>query len=65
MHGSVSRSLNNGTSIRVSCQPAVVAYNEFMGGVDLGDQIRRFNSCTHKSTRRWYLCLKFITPLGL
>lgn len=54
---SVLRKLRSGSSIRVPCPPAVVAYNEHMGGVDLADQIRRFNSCTHKSSRRWYLRL--------
>ena len=54
---SVSRKLRNGSSIRVPCPPAVVAYNQSMGGVNLADQIRRFNSCTHKSSRRWYLRL--------
>jgi len=53
----VSRKLRNGSSIRVSCPPAVVAYNQSMGGVDLADQICRFNSCTHKSSCRWYLRL--------
>ena len=31
-----------------------------MGGVDLADQMRRFYPCTHKSSRRFYLCLFWI-----
>ena len=51
----VPRGLNDGTRIQVSCPYAVRAYNENMGGVDLADQMRRFYTCTHKSSRRWYL----------
>ena len=53
----VPRGLPDGTSIRVDCPEAVKAYNENMGGVDLADQMRRFYTCTHKSSRRWYLRL--------
>ena len=28
-----------------------------MGGVDLADQMRRFYTCTHKSSRKWYFRL--------
>ena len=43
--------------MNVTCPLAVKAYNEHMGGVDLADQIRRFYTCTHKSSRKWYLWL--------
>ena len=33
------------------CPDAVKAYNEHMGGVDLADQMRRFYTCTHKSSK--------------
>ena len=51
----VPRGLNDGTRIQVSCLYAVRAYNENIGGLDLADQMRRFYTCTHKSSRRWYL----------
>ena len=51
------RGLPDGTRTQVSCPQAVKAYNENMGGVDLADQMRRFYTCTHKSSRRWYLRL--------
>ena len=53
----VARSLRDGSSVSVPCPPAVVAYNQSMGGVDLADQTLRFHTCTHKSSRRWYLRL--------
>ena len=33
------------------------AYNENMRGVHLADQMHKFYTCTHKSSRRWYLRL--------
>ena len=41
----------------VSCPEAVKAYNEHMGGVDLADQMRRFYTYTHRSSRKWYFRL--------
>ena len=53
----VPRGLSDRTCIQVTCPQAVKAYNENMGGVDLADQMRRFYTCTHRSSRRWYLRL--------
>ena len=53
----VTRDLSDGTTLRVSCQLVVKAYNENKGGVDLSDQMHRFYTCTHKSSRCWYLRL--------
>ena len=47
----VPRGLPDGTRIQVACPEAVKAYNEHMGGVDLADQMCRFYTCTHKSSR--------------
>ena len=48
----VRRGLTDGTRINVCCPAAVKAYNSNMGGVDLADQIRRFYTSSHKSSRR-------------
>ena len=56
-YSTVRRTLPDGTSSNVMCPEAVEVYNENMGGVDLADQMRRFYTCTHKSSRRWYLRL--------
>ena len=53
----VPRALPDGTHFRIDCQESVTAYNENMGGVDLVDMMHRFYTCTHKSSRRWYLWL--------
>ena len=56
-HVTVRRGLTDGTRINVTCPAAVKAYNSNMGGVDLADQICRFYTSSHKSSRRWYLRL--------
>ena len=48
----VYRGLLDGTRVQVMCPEAVKAYNEHMGGVDLADQMHRFYTCTHKSSRK-------------
>ena len=50
----VPRSLSDGTRVEIDCPLGVEAYNKNMGGVDLADQMRRFYTCTHKSSRKWY-----------
>ena len=51
----VPMDLPDETQINISCPEAIKAYNEHMGGVDLADQMRRFYTCIHKSSCRWYL----------
>ena len=57
LHTTVPRGMSDGTRTQIACPEAVKAYNENMGGVDLADQMRRFYTCTHRSSRRWYLRL--------
>ena len=51
------RSLPDGSRIDIMYPLGVKAYNESMGSVDLADQMRRFYTCTHKSSHRWYIRL--------
>ena len=37
----------------VPCPEAIISYNEFTGGVDRGDQLRRYYSCRTKN-RKFY-----------
>ena len=39
-HGTVKRKLRDGSSIEVSCPESIMMYNQFMGGMDHGDQLR-------------------------
>ena len=43
----------DGSRVPVSCPQAIISYNEFMGGVDRGDQLRGYYSCRTKS-RKFY-----------
>ena len=53
----VSRGLSDGKQVQITCPEAVMAYNENMGVVDLSDQMRKFYTCTHKSSQNWHLRL--------
>ena len=38
--GSVLRRQKDGSRIEVTCPTAIISYNQHMGGVDRGDQVR-------------------------
>ena len=44
---------HDGTAQQVPCPPSVVAYNQYMGGVDRGDQLRQYYRVRCK-TRKFY-----------
>ena len=52
-NGAVLRKQQDGTRISVPCPQAIINYNEFMGGVDRGDQLRGYYGCRMKS-RKFY-----------
>ena len=52
-NGAVLRKQQDGTRISVPCPRAIISYNEFMGGVDRGDQLRGYYGCRMKS-RKFY-----------
>ena len=39
---SITRKKGNGSTVSISCPNAIVDYNKFMGGVDIGDQYRKY-----------------------
>ena len=51
--GSVLRQQKDGTRIPVPCPLSIIDYNNFMGGVDRGDQVRGYYSCRTKC-RKFY-----------
>ena len=50
-HTTVMRKQKDGRSINISCHQAVKIYNQFMGGVDKGDQLNRFTVVRLRSAR--------------
>ena len=51
--GSVLRRQKDGTRIPVPCPLSIIDYNNFMGGVDRGDQVQGYYSCRTKC-RKFY-----------
>lgn len=50
---SVSRRQRDGTRKEVSCPSAIVTYTKHMGGVDLGDQLRKYYSVRLKCNKNY------------
>ena len=48
---SVNRKKADGSVINVQCPVCVVDYNQFMGGVDKGDQYRKYYHVRSKSRK--------------
>ena len=53
----VTHKLGDGSRIMVNCPTSVKLYNQYMGGVDLADQLRNTYTCSHKSAHKWYMRL--------
>ena len=57
---SIRRKKGDGSSIDVECPVSIVDYNQYMGGVDRGDQYMQYYRChikSHKSYKHlfWYV----------
>ena len=49
----VSRRERNGSTSEVDCPSAIVTYTKYMGGVDLGDQLRKYYSVRLKCNKNY------------
>ena len=57
---SVRRKKGNGSIISVTCPQAVVDYNRYMGGVDIGDQYRKYYQVRMKSRKAYKYIFWFL-----
>ena len=53
----VARKQKDGTNKDYPCPLAVDLYNQYMGGVDMSDAMRRLYSVSRKSKKKWYMRL--------
>ena len=47
------------------CPEAIISYNEFMGGVDRGDQLRGYYSCRTKSRKFYKYIFYFLLDVAI
>ena len=59
--GAVHRNKRDGSSLEVPCPASIISCNQFMGGVDCGDQLRCYYCCRSRS-RKFY---KYIFSFSL
>ena len=53
----VTHKLGDGSHTTVRCPESVKLYNQYMGGVDLADQLRNTYSCSRKSAYKCFMRL--------
>ena len=56
----VQRRQRDGSRVLVPCPEAVAVYNKFMGGVDMGDQLRHYYCVRMKSMKNYKYIFWFI-----
>ena len=63
--GTVLRRQKDGSRIPVPCSEAIISYNEFMGGVDQGEQLRGYYSCRKKSRKFYKYTFYFLLDVAI
>ena len=61
----VNRKLKNGSNATVRCPTAISMYNKYMGGVDLGDQLRGYYQVRMKSRKMYKYIFWFILEISI
>jgi len=61
----VRRKQKDGSTIDLPSCPVVKGYNKYMGGVDLGDQLRGAYSVSNKSRKWWRYLLWFCVDISI
>ncbi len=63
--GTVLRRLKDRTRASLPCPESIVTYNESMGGVDRGDQVRGYYSCRTKSQKFYRSIFFFLFDVAI
>ena len=56
---SVSRRERDGSVVDVSVPSAILTYTKYMGGVDLGDQLRKYYSVCLECVKNYFRCMHY------
>ncbi len=64
-HATVLRRQKDGTRSPVTCPVAIAYYNQFMGGVDRGDQIRGYYATKIKSRKFYKYIVNFLVGVAI
>ena len=63
--GTVLRQQKDGFRISVPCPLSIMEYNNFMGGVDRGDQVRGYCSCRTKYRKFYKYIFHFLLDVAI
>ena len=63
--GAVLRRQQDGSRIPVTCPESIISYNQYMGGVDRGDQLSGYYSCRTKSRKFYKYIFTFLFDVAI
>ena len=62
---SILRPQSDGSKEEVECPLALKSYNKYMGGVDRGDQLRKYYRCKAKSRKFYKYIFYFLIDVAI
>ena len=64
-NGAVLQGTQDGSRITVPCPTSIILYNNYMGGVDRGDQLRGYYRCRTKSRKFYKYIFYFLLDVAI